>query len=318
MEWTECRLHTSHEAHEQVAGLLNEQGANGIVIEDSRDREYEPEWGSDIIGKPSVDHLPTSGVVLKAYFPIDERLNETMNAITKALEQLERESGLPVKGINIEQQTIREEDWSEAWKTYYKPIDVSSTLRIVPSWEPVSATDHEKTIIELDPGMAFGTGTHETTLLCLRALETLIQPGDRVIDVGTGSGILSIAAVKLGARHVQAFDLDPVAVKVAKENIERNQTAESTEVTERDLLAETASTDKADVVVANLLSDIVIRMIPSVQNHLKKTGHLLVSGIISSKKAEVIHVLSLHGFTVKDVHEIKDWVAIHAQRMSEV
>lgn len=165
--------------------------------------------------------------------------------------------------------------------------------------------------------MAFGTGTHETTLLCLQALEHIVNDGDTVIDVGTGSGILSIAAAKLGAKAVHAVDLDPLAVQVAKENSEANNVSERITIEQRDLLSESSNEQKADIVVANLLAHLVIALAPDIHRHLKVGGKLVVSGIIKQKEQEVIDVLKQENFQIDDVLEQKDWVAIRC-RLTEV
>ncbi|GAJ99095.1 LOW QUALITY PROTEIN: ribosomal protein L11 methyltransferase [Geomicrobium sp. JCM 19055] len=317
MQWIECRVHTTHAAHELIAQLFITHGANGTVLEDSRGKDFTPEPWTDIIGKPKTEHLPTDGVVVKAYFPDDGTLEATLSAVKKDLVQLEATTNQPVAQTEILLTTVHEEDWAEAWKAYYKPVQVSETMSIVRTWESYEKRREDEHVITMDPGMAFGTGTHETTLLCLQALEHIVNDGDTVIDVGTGSGILSIAAAKLGAKAVHAVDLDPLAVQVAKENSEANNVSERITIEQRDLLSESSNEQKADIVVANLLAHLVIALAPDIHRHLKVGGKLVVSGIIKQKEQEVIDVLKQENFQIDDVLEQKDWVAIRC-RLTEV
>ncbi|MBB6448823.1 ribosomal protein L11 methyltransferase [Geomicrobium halophilum] len=307
MNWTECQVHTTQEASEAVANLLIEQGSNGVVVEDASDRKNQQARESDEIGQPMTEHLPNEGVVLKAYFPADEVLAQRMESVRLRLDDLRHRSGWEVGSISISTAEVKEEDWAQAWKKYYKPVQVSPTLTIAPSWEDYQPKQGE-TVIELDPGMAFGTGTHPTTLLCLQALERIVHNHNKVIDIGTGSGILSIAAAKFGAASVYAYDNDAVAVRVANENMRINNVNNRVSIVESDLFSNTE--EKADIVVANLLADIIIRMAPSVQTHLRPAGYLLVSGIIQNKKEDVREALEQEGFTVAEVLEMEDWVAL--------
>ncbi|SDI34380.1 50S ribosomal protein L11 methyltransferase [Natribacillus halophilus] len=302
MDWTEYRVHTTHEAADAVSHVLTEQGANGIVIEDAKDRENRPQ-DSDHIGQPSVEHLPTEGVVLKVYFPADV---VKMDDIREALTVFKQRSDLVTGSLAISTEQLKEEDWEEAWKTYYKPVKVSTNLTIAPSWEQVKPGENE-TVIELDPGMAFGTGTHPTTLLCLQVLERIVRKGDRVLDVGTGSGILSIAAAKFGA-SVFAYDREDMAVRVANENIRINDVEEQVRVAKSDLFSDVK--ERGDIIVANLLADIIIRMAPEVKTYLNDGGLLLVSGIIKDKKADVRQALENNGLVLVETLEQEGWVAL--------
>ncbi|QQK79676.1 50S ribosomal protein L11 methyltransferase [Salicibibacter cibi] len=306
MNWTEYRIHTTHEAADAVSHMLAEQGSNGTVVEDAKDRNERPKR-PDEIGQPSVGHLPLEGVVLKAYFPESAQKDEE---IRKALVELQQRSGLDMEHMTIDTEIVKEEDWEEAWKAYYKPIRVSPNLIITPSWENAERETGD-VVVELDPGMAFGTGAHATTILCLQALERIVNEGNRVIDIGTGSGVLSIASAKFGATSVFAYDSDELAVNVAKENVAINQVEEKVTVKQSDLFSETAA--KGEIIVANLLADIIIRMAPDVKPHLSPGGYLLVSGIIENKKDDVRKALENEGFQVSEMLEQEDWVAIVLQ-----
>lgn len=306
MNWIEYRIHITHEAADAVANMLTELGSNGTLIEDAKDRHERPKR-PDETGQPSVEHLPFEGVVLKAYFPENEQKDDD---IRMALASIQQRSGMDMGHVTVDSEIVKEEDWEEAWKTFYKPIRVSPNVIITPSWENVER-ETDDVVVELDPGMAFGTGAHATTILCLQVLERIVNEGDSVIDVGTGSGVLSIAAAKFGAASVFAYDLDELAVNVAKENVAINQEEDKVTVKRSDLFSETAV--KGDIIVANLLADIIIRMAPDVKAHLTPGGYLLVSGIIANKKDDVCQALENEGFRVAETLEQDDWVAIVLQ-----
>lgn len=280
MNWIEYRIHTTHEGADAVSHMLTEQGSNGIVVEDANDRHERPKR-ADEIGQPPVEHLPMEGVVLKAYFPESAQKDD---AIRTGLADLQQRLDLDMGQLTVDTEVVKEENWEKAWKTYYKPIQVSENLIITPSWENVQRGTDD-VVVELDPGMAFGTGAHATTILCLQALEHIVNAGDTVIDVGTGSGVLSIAAAKFGADSVYAYDADEVAVNVAKENMAINQVEDKVTVMKSNLFSHIEG--KGDIIVANLLADILIRMAPDIKAHLNDHGFLLVSGIIENKKTEV-------------------------------
>lgn len=191
------------------------------------------------------------------------------------------EFGLAIGKNIITVSEVEESNWATAWKKYYHPVRITRMLTIVPSWEAYQTSDPLEKIITLDPGMAFGTGTHPTTSLTLQALETVLRGGETLLDVGTGSGVLSIAAKYLGAKEVYAYDLDEVAVRAAKENMDMNEVAKDVHVAANDLL--NGITIESDVIVANILADIILLMIPDAWRLLKQTGRLIVSGIIEEK-----------------------------------
>ena len=203
---------------------------------------------------------------------------------------------------------MSEDDWSESWKQYYKPIPLGK-VTIVPAWEDYEAKDGE-VIIKMDPGMAFGTGTHETTRLVMRIMQDEVKGGERVLDVGTGSGILSICASKLGALSCNAYDIDPVAVKVAKENAERDGCTNITVGVSDLLRGVDLSGGKYDLCVANIVADIIIRMMPDIRKYLKDGCPLILSGIINERADEVRACVTKLGFTIIREEKENDWVAI--------
>ncbi|CAM5793779.1 50S ribosomal protein L11 methyltransferase [Brevibacillus borstelensis] len=236
MKWSEVSIHTTAEAVDAVSNLLYEMGANGVVIEDPEvlHRDWDTPFGE--IYQLSPDDFPAEGVFVKAYLAADSStLGDMLSELKQQLDELTG-YGLDIGKGTIAVNDVHEDEWAHAWKKYYKPVHVSDRMTIKPVWEEYQQKSPDEVIIEMDPGMAFGTGTHPTTILCLRALEKYLQPGDRVFDVGTGTAILSIAAVKLGAEHVLAMDLDEVAVRSAQANTELNGVDEKITVRQNNLL----------------------------------------------------------------------------------
>lgn len=309
MKWSEISIHTTQEAVEPISHILHEAGASGVAIEDVADftKERENKFG-EIYALDPKDY-PSEGVIVKAYFPVNDELEKTAENIQAAIKDLERyDIDLGANTVTLNE--VNEEDWATSWKKYYHPVKVSDTFTIVPTWEEYDPSPEER-IIELDPGMAFGTGTHPTTVMCIRALEKTVQEGDRIIDVGTGSGILSIAAAKLGAAAVQAYDLDYVAVESAQMNVLLNKTENVVTVGQNNLLSNIEG--PVDLIVANLLADIILLFVEDAAKVIKPNGLFITSGIIQTKQKEVSHALEQAGFTIEEVLHIEDWVAIIAR-----
>ena len=240
-------------------------------------------------------------VKVSIFVPEEKSLSEYVSFIKERFAYLNLDVQISVEGM-------KEDDWAEAWKKYYKPIPLGK-VTIVPAWEKYNAKDGE-IVIKMDPGMAFGTGTHETTRLVMKMMQDEIKGGELVLDLGTGSGILSICASKLGARHSNAYDIDPVAVKVAKENAEADGCNNIT-VGVSDLLAGVdTSMGKYDFCVANIVADILIRMLPDIKPYLNDGAPLILSGIIAPRAEEVIRVAEKHGFKVVREERENDWLAI--------
>lgn len=311
MKWSEISIHTTHEATEAVANILHEAGASGVIIEDSHepDRIHEDRFGE--IYELKKEDFPEEGVIVKAYLPVNSFLIETVKEISESVDNLIK-YGLDV-GINlVSTSEVDEEDWATSWKKYYHPVKISERFTIVPTWEDYELVDSDELIIELDPGMAFGTGTHPTTVLCLQALEKYVKKGDSVIDVGTGSGVLSIGAALLGASRVHALDLDEVAVTAAKENIELNKVQEIVEVTHGNLLD--SIKEPASVIVANILAEVIMTFSQDAYSILPNDGLFIVSGIIAQKRDVVKDDLVSKGFEIVESVLMEDWVAIIAAK----
>ncbi len=310
MKWSEFSIHTTEEAVEPVCNILHEAGASGVVIEDPMDlvREWGDKFGE--IYQLSPDDYPEEGVIIKAYFPVNSFLAETIDEIKESI------NGLLTYDIDLGHNKVQiaevhEEEWATAWKKYYKPVKVSSSITITPTWEEYEPTENEM-IIELDPGMAFGTGTHPTTVLCIQALDKYIKGGEQVVDVGTGSGVLSIAAAKLGVKSVLALDLDYVAVESATLNVNLNRVQDVVTVKQNNLLEDVNG--HYEIVVANILAEVIVRFVQDAAAVLKPDGLYITSGIIKRKKQEVKDALVDGGFTIEEIVEMDDWVAIIARK----
>ncbi|WP_353106077.1 50S ribosomal protein L11 methyltransferase [Acetoanaerobium noterae] len=312
MKWTEIKVKTTTEAVEAVANIFYEIGAQGVVIEDPNDFLYQQkdELSWDYI-EEEVFFNGYEGAIVKAY------LSEEENVLAKIESIKESVNNLPSFGINIgdgivELEEVNQQDWENAWKQYYKPVKVSDKIVIKPTWEEYNAKLNEL-VIELDPGMAFGTGTHETTNMCIQALERHIDSNCSVLDIGCGSGILSIAAAKLGADRVLGVDLDPVAVKVSKENIEQNNLLGFVEIRHGNLMD--VVTEKTDIVVANIIADIVIKLADEVANYMKEDGLFISSGIIMPRLEEVKKAIEDKGFEILEVNTQGEWACITAKTL---
>ena len=308
-EWNKVRIVVSLEAIEAVTAILYGMDVKGISLEDPTDflsQKAGPlTWDfADINLFPEGEDV----AVIAAYFPDTENVQQHVSYIEGKIRDL-KEFGINPNPFRVEYKKVLEEDWATAWKKYYKPVSVGRQMVIKPSWEAYQKKPGDL-IIEMDPGMAFGTGTHETTRLCMEILEDYIKGGETVFDVGTGSGILAITASKLGAKDVLAIDLDPVAVDSARINVKLNKEAKI-EVREGNLLDET--TRKADIVVANIIADVIIHLSTDLNRVLKEDGLFIGSGIIHGREQEVVQALKAAGFKINEVRDENDWRAVVAQ-----
>ncbi|MDH2332306.1 50S ribosomal protein L11 methyltransferase [Paenibacillus sp. FSL R7-0340] len=320
MLWNEITIHTTEEAIEMISNFLHEAGAGGVSIEESgslnkpRDTSYG-QW----YDRPLND-IPEGQAIIKGYFAEEVDMDRIRSQIEPRVEEL-RTFDIDPGEVQYELKTVDEDDWANAWKQYFKPLRVSDRLTIKPTWEDYEPASEEEKIIELDPGMAFGTGTHPTTSLCLRTLESVIKGGEEVIDVGTGSGILAIGAVKLGAKHVLALDLDPVAVSSARENTRLNGLEECITIKESDLLSVLNASDPTlgiqlpvKLVVANILAEIILLFIDDVYKALEPGGIYIASGIWKNKEEVVETALKAAGFEIAEISRDEDWLAFVARK----
>lgn len=309
MKWCEISIQTSHEAVELIAEIFRDLGASGVVIED-------PELVNDYItsGKWDYTDIPiakeTEVVVEKAYLPVNGELEGRIQTLQQEIKALESR-GVNTAPAVLTTAELQDEDWSDTWKQYFHTEKPGERVVIKPTWEEYAPKDDE-VVIELDPGAAFGTGTHATTSMCIRQLEKLVKPGMTVFDVGTGSGILSIISAKLGAKNIQAVDYDDSVLKIVEENLEQNNVQDIISVAQSDLMQNVHG--KAELVIANIIADIIIRLFDQLDEHLEKGGTLLTSGIIEDRIEDVLAAAEKHGYGVVERLENKGWACITFKR----
>lgn len=307
--WIEVTVITKSEALEPISGIFYGLGCPNVAIEDPEDllsREQGPlTW--DFADINILEHKGNAAVV-KAYFSEEDNIDEVVETVKQKLEEI-KSLGLDIGEGNVTYRKMHEEDWANNWKQYYKPVKITDKIVIKPIWEEYEKKDDEL-IIELDPGMAFGTGTHETTRMCIKALDKYVKPNTTVFDVGCGSGILAIAAAKLGANHVVGVDLDPVAVDSSKENISFNN-LNNIEVLEGNLLDVVSG--KADIVVANIIAEIICVLTEDVKKALNEGGLFIVSGIIHDRVDMVKEKFAECGFEVMEINKDGEWNCIVAK-----
>ncbi|MDK2835628.1 MAG: ribosomal protein methyltransferase [Thermosediminibacterales bacterium] len=304
MKWIEIEIKTTTEAVEAVANILYEAGVSGVVIEDPKDKLIKIE--EDLSSIENISDIDLEGVLVKGYLPADSTLMEKIQEIKQSVDKL-TEFNLD-KGLGeVKLTEISEEDWANFWKSYYKPFKVGQNIVIKPTWEEYDS-EPDDVVIEIDPGMAFGTGTHETTIMCLKMLEQHVAKGEVVLDIGCGSGILSIAAAKLGASNVYGIDIDPNAIKVAEKNVIINEVTDRVKIIEGDLVK--GLDLKADIVVSNIIADTIINLISKVSKNMREHSKLILSGIIKDRKFEVVEALERNGFDILKIEEMGEWITI--------
>lgn len=305
MNWIEIKIKTKREAVEAVSNIFYEAGTKGVVIEDPKDYTQTPKDRWDYIEIP--EHLNMEEVIVTGYLVEDSSIVEKIQHIKGRLKELSS-FGLDAGKGEIQTSIVSDTNWAETWKEYYKPTLVGENILICPSWENLEYKDSDKIIITIDPGMAFGTGTHETTMSCLELLEEYVKKDSIVIDMGCGSGILSIAAAKLGASKVFAIDKDEVACEVAKENIQLNNLTSKIQVINDDEIEKVDI--KADLIVANIIADTIIDLSPAIFYHLKNNGIFLASGIIQDYKLSVIKALKNNKLDLIKQVERNEWISL--------
>ncbi|MCL6631078.1 MAG: 50S ribosomal protein L11 methyltransferase [Alicyclobacillus herbarius] len=312
MRWWQLTVRVPSESAEALAALLQEwPEVGGVAMEgDVSTAPLHPEWGEWFD-----DSLLTGAkyVYIQVYLPEMTPEAEIRERIEDALAAVER-SGLAVTDAlaSVKLRLVDESEWDSVWKQDFEPISIGRRLRIVPRWRAdVDNASDERIALRLEPGMAFGTGMHETTQLCLEALEDWVQPGRRVLDIGCGTAILAIAAAKLGATDVTAIDIDPVAVDVARENVQDNEVSDRVRVRQGDLLTAVSETG-FDLAVANILRDIVIALAPQAAAKLRPGGVLISSGYVDTQAPPIEAALAEAGFRVAERRRRGDWLALVA------
>ncbi len=288
MDYCEIRLTIPPDALEAVSNLLVEADTGGVVIDDEH------------------------AAVLRAYLPRDERLTTRLQSLRQSLSDLV--AFFPgLAELQQEERTVHEEDWANAWREHFHPTRIGERLVVAPTWEDFLPTPND-VVVRLDPGMAFGTGTHPSTILCLRALEELVQPGMRVLDIGTGSGILAIAAALLGAADVVALDNDPLAVRVARQNVEDNRARIQVHYAELKGVLQSGFVP-ADVATANLTASTLVPLAADIAEALRPGGIVVASGIVGTGAHEVEEAFAACGLHIIRSERLEDWIALWVQRV---
>ena len=326
MKYLELVIHTNRAGLEPLEACLMEMGLNDMVVNDPMDlqdlmnKKHDYDW--DYIGDEVLEMADTEPTIT-LYFDGDETGNGyalaqevdlKVDELRQAMMNGEYGENADFGPLTVTTTLHDDSEWKDNWKEYFKPSRVSEKILVCPTWEEYELSDEERAqgirILKIDPGMAFGTGTHETTSLCMKAMEKYMKKGASVLDVGCGSGILSIAADLLGAGDVLGIEIDPVAVEVSRENLELNACKESVRVIEGDL---TKGVDyEADIVVANLMADLVMMLTPDVRRHMKEGAKYISSGIIDEKLEEVKNAVIASGFNIDEVMTDGMWCAIVA------
>lgn len=311
-KWMELCVTTTTEAVEAISNIFIENGAQGVAIEDPKDFFFQKanEYDWDYVDE-EVFNMDDENVYVKAYLSQSDKVNNIIENIEAQVKELSG-FGLDIGVGELNISYIDEEDWSNNWKEYYKPFKIGDKIVIKPEWEDYEQEDGDL-IIEMNPGMAFGTGDHETTSMCIENLEKYVKPDSIVYDIGCGSGILGIVAAKLGAKSVVGIDIDENAVRVANENVLKNCVEDIMSVHAGNLADDLLDSEKPDIVVANIIADIIMILSKDVKNILKDGGIFISSGIILSKIDEVVSNLESIGFEVLDVRKKGEWSCIIAR-----
>lgn len=293
MLWNELVVAVKREDIEKASIFFDHMGFPSVSIDDPGDIiEHKEQVRWDYIDDGLFKRDMETAYV-KAYTDDDKKAAEVIDEAKR-------------QGFCLSVSKLEEEDWENGWKKYFKPLPIGNNVVVAPAWEDYKPRENEK-VITLDSGMAFGTGSHETTKMCVEYIEKFLKKGDTVLDIGTGSGILAICAGLFGASKVEAIDIDELSVKIAAENASLNGMENLISVREGDLL--TGVSGEFDFICANIVADVISGLLPDVKRYMKENGYLVISGIISERAHEIIEILDKEGYKIVDMKTEKDWCA---------
>jgi ribosomal protein L11 methyltransferase len=312
VKWCEVQIKTTLEAEDAIAELFYEAGAKGVVIESAQNLML-------VQDDPTVNYIDERLLamdpdvsVIKGYFSEESDVDECTHQLFTGIKKLPG-YGLDPGECEVSITELEEEDWANSWKNYYKPTKIGKNIVIKPTWEPYEPQEGDL-VVNMDPGMAFGTGTHETTQLCVAAMEQTVQAGDVLFDIGCGTGILAIVGAELGCSRIVGIDIDPVAVKVARENVALNKVDDCIVIRQGDLVDALAEDEQADVIVANIMAEAIAGLTPRIAPYLKDGGIFISSGIINDRLEMVLGVLKDAGYIVENIANMGEWNSIIARK----
>lgn len=311
MNWTEVKIYTTTAGIDPLTGSMLDLGLQGFMIEDAQDfdeflHDTTPHW--DYVDQAVMEKMKDCETCVTIYVADNPQGMEELMQVRQILARLKAQNPDGKYGrLELEMKDVDEEDWSNAWKKYYHPVQVGEHLVVCPSWEAYDRKPDE-VVLTLNPGMAFGTGTHDTTRLCMELLEKYITPQDTVLDVGCGSGILAITAALLGANKIIGCDIDEVAVKVAGENAALNGVQDRIAFHQGDLTSQVEGSFQ--IICANIVADVIIRLSEDAGRYLAKDGIFITSGIIDTREQDVLDALEQNGFQVIERRTSGGWVAL--------
>ena len=316
MKWNQFRLKTTTEAEDIVSSMLADLGIEGVQIEDKipLTQSDKEQMFVDIL-----PDMPEDDGCAYLTFYLDEEVDKHEMLLKVRQELEEMRSYLNVGDCTIEESQTEDVDWVNNWKQYFHQFYIDDIL-VIPSWENVEAKDSDKMVIHIDPGTAFGTGMHETTQLCIRQLKKYVTEDTEILDVGCGSGILGMLALKFGAKHSVGTDLDPCAIDATYENMDNNRISrDQYEVMIGNIIDDKEVQDKVgyekyDIVVANILADVLVPLTPVILNQMKKGGIYITSGIIDDKEETVVNAVKAAGLEVLEVNHQGEWVSVTARK----
>lgn len=313
MDWMSVTVLTTTAGADMASQILIDAGSEGTMIEDKNDINVEqrPEGQWDILDASLAANM-SDDVRVTGYFALDAALNDKVRMVENEIRRVrDMDLGFDAGKMQIEENEFAGENWAESWKKAFQPMRLGRHIVVKPGWCDYAMQAGDK-LIEIDPGMAFGTGTHETTGMCTQLIEKYVRDGMKVIDVGTGTGILAIAAAHMGARDVLAIDIDRMAVRVAEENVRANGFADTIHCVAGDLLENVDQ--QADVVIANIIADVVMMLASPVKRHIVDGGMFICSGIAKERKSEVMDALRAAQYDILDDLERGGWCAMACRK----